>query len=62
MTDYDEARKFYDAQQRRFTRCHADDDGYCTWTGCPQLQDGEPGKSGRHCPLDTVPDGEGKEG
>jgi hypothetical protein len=32
--------------------CHADTDGDCTWEGCPQLRDGEPEKTGRHCPLD----------
>lgn len=32
--------------------CHADMDGECSWPGCPQLRDGEPMKSGRHCPLD----------
>ena len=36
--------------------CHADDDGNCTWTDCPQLQDGEPAKSRRHCPLDNGED------
>lgn len=34
--------------------CHADDDGDCTWTECPQLRDGEPAKSRRHCPLDLA--------
>lgn len=34
------------------THCHADSDGACDWKECPQLRDGEPGKSGRHCPLD----------
>jgi hypothetical protein len=33
--------------------CHADSDGECTWDGCPQLRDGEPKKSGRHCPYDV---------
>lgn len=32
------------------TGCHADDDGDCTWEGCPQLLDGEPGATGRGCP------------
>jgi len=27
-------------------------DGDCYWENCPQLRDGEPEKSGRHCPLD----------
>jgi hypothetical protein len=35
-------------------RCHAAMDGDCYWSGCPQLRDGEPQKSGRHCPLDAV--------
>ncbi len=35
-------------------RCHADRDGECDWVLCPQLQDNEPHKSGRHCPLDTM--------
>jgi hypothetical protein len=33
--------------------CHASKDGDCSWEHCPQIQDGEPGRSGRHCPLDT---------
>lgn len=37
-------------------RCHAGQDGDCTWEGCPQLRDGEPMKSGRHCPLDREND------
>jgi hypothetical protein len=32
--------------------CHAAQDGDCSWKGCPQIRDGEPNKSGRHCPLD----------
>jgi hypothetical protein len=32
--------------------CHASrGDGECTWAGCPQMRDGEPLHSGRHCPL-----------
>lgn len=34
--------------------CHANRDGECDWEQCPQLQDGEPLKSGRHCPLDNT--------
>jgi hypothetical protein len=34
------------------------DDGDCTWEGCPQLRDGEPKRSGRHCPRDTREDDE----
>lgn len=32
--------------------CMADRDGDCSWEGCPQLRDGEPANSGRHCPRD----------
>ena len=32
--------------------CHAGWDGECNWNECPQERDGEPEKSGRHCPLD----------
>lgn len=38
--------------ERKFTRCRADGDGYCTWSGCPQLRDNEPNATGRHCPHD----------
>ena len=32
--------------------CRSHQDGDCTWSKCPQNKDGEPNKSGRHCPLD----------
>jgi hypothetical protein len=32
--------------------CHANRDGECDWEHCPQLRDGEPIKTARHCPLD----------
>ncbi|MBD3762601.1 hypothetical protein [Rhizorhabdus sp.] len=32
--------------------CRAQKDGECSWAGCPQLRDGEPARSSRHCPLD----------
>lgn len=32
--------------------CHAGSDGDCSWVSCPQVRDGEPRRSGRHCPLD----------
>lgn len=38
-------------------RCHAARDGECSWSACPQLRDGEPGATGRHCPID---DGDGE--
>lgn len=34
-------------------RCAAGRDGECGHAQCPQLRDGEPAKSGRHCPLDN---------
>lgn len=40
------------AYQPRTCRSHSD--GECFWEGCPQLQDNEPHKSGRHCPLDVA--------
>lgn len=35
------------------TRCAAGRDGECINHQCPQLRDGEPRSTGRHCPLDT---------
>ena len=32
--------------------CQAGRDGDCIAPQCPQLRDGEPKASGRHCPLD----------
>lgn len=50
----------YDASRApNLTGCHAagrNSDGECNWRECPQLKDGEPDKSGRHCPLDTNED------
>lgn len=35
-------------------RCHAATDGECNKPErCPQIRDGEPKATGRHCPLDT---------
>lgn len=34
------------------TRCAAGRDGECGHAQCPQLRDGEPAATGRHCPLD----------
>ena len=34
-------------------RCHAGRDGDCADPRCPQLRDGEPHGTGRHCPLDV---------
>ena len=52
MTTTAEPKPRYDPQRRCMTRCQADDDGYCEWEECPQLRDGEPAATGRHCPLD----------
>jgi len=42
--------------QRWLQRCRAArSDGECIYSRCPQLRDGEPARSGRHCPLDTWP-------
>jgi len=46
-------RANYSASRRCMTLCQADDDDYCEWPECPQNRDGEPARSGRHCPLDT---------
>lgn len=46
----------YSIERHRMTRCQCDDDGYCGWEGCPQRRDGEPDKTGRHCPLDQAPE------
>lgn len=31
--------------------CHSARDGDCSWDKCPQERDGEPGRTGRSCPL-----------
>lgn len=36
----------------RFHTCHAGRDGECSWEHCIQKRDGEPKRTGRHCPLD----------
>ena len=39
--------------QRWIESCHAArSDGECIAPSCPQLRDGEPARSGRHCPID----------
>ena len=35
-------------------RCHAARDGECSWGACPQNHEGEPARSGRHCPYDIA--------
>lgn len=34
--------------------CRSARDGECIWEHCPQLRDGEPFSTGRHCPLDAA--------
>jgi len=41
-------------QPLKVVRCRSKMDGDCYWSGCPQLRDGEPEDSGRHCPLDRL--------
>lgn len=36
--------------------CHAHLDGDCYWEHCPQIRGGEPETTGRHCPLDVLPE------
>lgn len=38
---------------RALQRCAAARDGECNHAQCPQLRDGEPENSGRHCPIDN---------
>lgn len=45
------APKFWAWNIRLFRSCKADRDGECSHKDCPQLRDGEPGKTGRSCPL-----------
>jgi len=47
------AQQVAEADRAAQARCHADRDGDCSWFGCPQLRDGEPAATGRHCPLDV---------
>lgn len=43
-----------DMSQRRWTFCRSDNDGDCDWDKCPQIAQGEPQMTGRHCPLDRI--------
>lgn len=44
-----ELREFY----TKPSGCRSGSDGDCDWAHCPQLRDGEPQATGRHCPLDV---------
>lgn len=37
-----------------YDHCQSARDGECIWKRCPQLLEGEPEKTGRHCPLDVA--------
>lgn len=39
-----------------YPHCQAGSDGECFWPHCPQIRDGEPEKTGRHCPIDNLRD------
>lgn len=41
-------------------RCAAGKDGECAHPHCPQVRDGEPAASGRHCPLDHAHEDDAK--
>lgn len=45
----------WDSPHLTQTQCHANREGDCEWKMCPQNRDGEPKRSGRHCPFDTDP-------
>ncbi len=51
MSEADEQRAFL-MYYGIATDCRAGSDGDCDWGQCPQERDGEPRRSGRHCPLD----------
>ena len=62
MKSHDEMRAELEAARTKFHLprvsvwaagyCHAGRDGDCDAAECPQLRDGEPGRTGRHCPID----------
>ncbi|WP_150615200.1 hypothetical protein, partial [Pandoraea terrigena] len=52
----DAARPRLPKPDKALTRCAAARDGDCSHAQCPQERDGEPVKSGRHCPLDIKDD------
>ena|SRR5579863_1966413 len=58
MTAMQERVKAAPKNESPLKRCAAARDGDCDHAQCPQLRDGEPEKSGRHCPLDISGDDE----
>ena len=46
------------AQRAAEGHCMSNREGDCNWSECPQLRDGEPERTGRHCPRDTHDDDE----
>lgn len=49
-------RQKFHPQQRVINHCQGGSDGDCFWEHCPQARDNEPHATGRHCPLDWMPD------
>ena len=47
-----ESLSYSDCKQLGLETCHSQKDGNCNCESCPQLRDGEPERTGRHCPLD----------
>jgi len=46
-------RMTYDERKLlKLETCHAGKDGDCNWKDCPQNREGEPERTGRHCPYD----------
>jgi hypothetical protein len=45
-------QRWLDVLREITPRCQSGQDGECSWNRCPQERDGEPTKTGRHCPLD----------
>ena len=53
LFDAPEKTRMQILHKRRCAAAGWGSDGECNWRDCPQIRDGEPMKSGRHCPLDT---------
>lgn len=51
-------RDEFETRRAAGEHCHGGRDGDCFDARCPQLRDGEPVRTGRHCPLDAAEDWE----
>ena len=49
----DEMAELRDSNHNDHGKCRANKEGDCVYSKCPQLRDGEPVRSNRHCPIDT---------